>query len=399
MIAMRPETHPVAIVLSSGMNGLGAVRALSERGVRVVVIGESDKDIALKSRWPVDRLAMTKHRTPAGIEELRALLNSISAERVVVIPTSDWFVSALGSLRSDLPEKFSVVAPESDLARMLIDKAEEVKRIESLVPVPATVTPLPPSAEELLASLRLPIIVKPRSFEHMCIGGKNVVLRSAEEVRDFYARFPGVLDRVVAQEVIEGPDENLWVCNATFGRESEIIRAFTFRRLRLSPPHYGVTSYAVSERNPEVLDMVAKIGRALRYVGPAMVEFKWDPRDRVYRYIELNPRLGLANYFDTRCGMSNAFASYCVFAGVRISVEGVQKDGVIFASVFEDVYARRQDGESFASILWFYMRRASRPHVFAYWSWRDPLPWLEMTRRHGRSLIKAVVRRIHGVTR
>ena len=26
---------------------------------------------------------------------------------------------------------------------MLIDKAEEVKRIESLVPVPATVTPLP----------------------------------------------------------------------------------------------------------------------------------------------------------------------------------------------------------------------------------------------------------------
>lgn len=389
-----PMNAPIAVVLSSGMNGLGAVRALSEQGVRVAVVGESRSDIALLSRWPVERHFIVANRSTAGVDELQQILANITRGRVVVIPTSDWFVEAAAILRSRLGDRFSFVTPGAALASLLIDKAVEVERIAKIVAVPKTVFPLPSSADELCAALRIPIIVKPRSFAHMCIGGKNVVLRSQCEAREFYSQFPGVRDRVVAQEVIEGPDDNLWVCNATFGGDGELVRAFTFRRLRLSPPHFGVTSYAVSERNDEIVSLVRKLGRALLYSGPAMVEFKWDPRDGIYRYIELNPRLGLANYFDTRCGQSNAFASYSVAAGIPVLPATSQREGVLFASVFEDVYSRRQDGESLAAIFHCYLRDSTRPHVFAYWSWRDPMPWLEMTRRHAASLARAVCKKI-----
>ncbi len=388
------ESRPLAVVLSSGMNGLGAVRTLSERGVPVAVIGETPEDIALNSRYPVARHFLGQKRTEEGVDELCRLLAGLDAERAVLIPTSDWFVSALRSERMSLRPGFTPVAPDGALARMLVDKAEETARIGAILPIPETVTPLPGTAEELLARLRLPIIVKPRSFAHMCIGGKNVVLRSAQDARDFYERFPGVRERVVAQEIIEGPDDNLWVCHAAFGPGGRIASAFTFRRLRLSPPHYGVTSYAVSEANPEVVRLVARLGEALAYSGPAMVEFKWDPRDGTYRYIELNPRLGLANYLDARSGAGTAFVSYQLAAGLPVPPIEAQRDGVIFVSLYEDVYSRRRDGETLMQIAGHYLRDAGRRHVFAYWSLRDPWPAAVMCWRQGRQIVGALSRKL-----
>lgn len=385
---------PLAVVLSSGMNGLGAVRTLAERGVPVAVIGESPRDIALRSRYPVERHALAHNRTDEGIDELARLLNALRAERAVIIPTSDWFVAALRSERMSLRPGLVSVAPDAHLARMLVDKAEETATIGAILPIPETVTPLPDSADELLGRLRLPIIVKPRSFAHMCIGGKNVVLRSAQDARDFYQRFPQVRGRVVAQEIIEGPDENLWVCHAAFGAGGRMISAFTFRRLRLSPPHYGVTSYAVSEVNPEVVRLVSRLGEALGYVGPAMVEFKWDPRDGSYRYIELNPRLGLANYFDACSGSATAFVSYCVAAGLPVPPLPSQRDGVMFVSLYEDLYSRRRDGETLAQIARHYLRDAGRRHVFAYWSARDPWPAIAMAWRQGGQVLGALSRKL-----
>lgn len=390
---------PVAIVLSSGINGLGAVRSLAERGVPVIVVAESGRDIALRSRYPRARHVITHNRTDAGVQELRELLAGLGLDRAIVIPTSDWFVSALRSEAMRLPDGFLAVAPDADLVEMLVDKAVETARVGKVLPIPPTVTPLPATPEELLARLRLPIIVKPRSFAHMCIGGKNVVLRSTEEARAFYARFPEVRERVVAQEVIEGPDRNLWVCHAAFDERSRMASAFTFRRLRLSPSHYGVTSYAVSERNEDVIELVRRLGDALHYVGPAMVEFKWDPRDSTYRYIELNPRLGLANYFDGRCGPGTAYVAYRLAAGLSVGDVGVQRDGAVFVSLYEDLYSRRHDGETLGAIAADYLGDFGRQHVFAYWSLRDPLPALTMAYRQAGALLGAFGRRLQGARR
>lgn len=393
------EALPVAIVLSAGINGLGAVRTLAERGVPVIVVGETLRDIGLRSRYPLARHCLEHNRSAPGVGELRTLLGGLGLDRAVLVPTSDWFVSALRSDRMRLPEGFCIAAPDAPLVEMLVDKAVETARVGSVLPIPPTVTPLPPTHEELLAQLRTPIIVKPRSFAHMCIGGKNVVLRSADDARAFYARFPDVRDRVVAQEVIEGPDSNLWVCHAAFDDHSRMASAFTFRRLRLSPPHYGVTSYAVSERNEEVVALVDRLGRALGYRGPAMVEFKWDPRDSTYRYIELNPRLGLANYFDGRCGPGTAYVAYRLAAGLSVGDVGVQRDGAVFVSLYEDLYSRRHDGETLGAIAADYLRDFGQQHVFAYWSLRDPLPALTMAYRQAGELLGAFGRRLQGARR
>lgn len=42
----------------------------------------------------------------------------------------------------------------------------------------------------------------------------------------------------------------------------------------MSPPHFGVCSFAISASNPTVLGLAAKLGKGLGYTGHAALEFK-----------------------------------------------------------------------------------------------------------------------------
>src|SRR5690606_24310834 len=123
--------------------------------------------------------------------------------------------------------------------------------------------------------------------------------------------------------------------------------------------------------------MTAKIGKKFRYVGPAMFEFKFDYRDKQFKYIETNPRLGMCNFFDTRCGVNNVLASYLIATGDENKIKRVnQVDGIIFLNLFDDFFSRIKDKEPILKILADYISNITKKHVHAYWWWRDPMPAL-----------------------
>ena len=393
---LRSNKTPQVIVLSAGPNGLGVVRGLWLRGVKAGVIGYQPGEPVMYSRLPVFKQVLTAANPKDKIEQLTRMLEPYHSQDVVLIATSDWFISFLDDHRDHLSKFFRFVIPDRGLTDLFIDKTSEAKAVGKAVPVPKTLCELPDSAEGLLGALRLPIIIKPRSHRHMVLGKKNIQLYDNDQVIEFYDKFGHTLESVIAQEIIEGPDSNLWVCNCSFNRRHELIGAFIFRRLRLSPPHYGVTSYALSESNQKVFDLVAKLGKELEYSGPAMVEFKYDPRDDDYKFIELNPRLGLINYFDTRCGINNVYATY------RLSGDGNwrpasiprQKDGKIFLSFYEDFYSRRTDGESIGGIIKDYLSDFLKPHIFIYFAWIDPSPAFGMAWVHSRQILQSIRRKV-----
>jgi len=244
------------------------------------------------------------------------------------------------------------------------------------IPLPKTLQRLPRSHVDFAEAMGLPSIIKPRtSLVVEEIGKKNFVVRTRVEVEEFYRNYDQNIDSFIAQEVIPGADDMLWVCNCTFNHSHDLIEGFTFRRLRLCPPHFGVTSYAISESNEEILRLVAELGKGLKYTGPAMVEFKLDARDGVYKYIELNPRLGLCNFFDTTCGVNNVWHTYRLALGAEVAPTGKrQRDGVMYLSLLQDLPARLADGESLLSILRHYLSNRKREHVGPYFHRDDLLP-------------------------
>lgn len=381
------------IVLAAGPNGLGVVRSLHLQGVKCQVITRDKADITLQSKVPSIKLYIQGTTDKEQHEWLLATLKQ-QPKDTVIIPTSDWFVTFLTEHATALKQNCLFVIPNKDLSEILIDKAKETVAVGQVIPIPNTVQEIN-DAQQLVKQLALPIIIKPRSHKHMVLGCKNIIINTQEELDDFFEKFGDKLENLIAQEIIQGLDKQQWVCNCFFDKENNLVQAFTFNRLRLSPSHYGVTSYAKSEYNQEVIDLSAKLGKALKYTGPAMVEFKQDPNDGIYKYIEINPRLGMCNFFDTSCGVNNAYATYLLATGANITPAKTMQNDVMFISFYEDLFSRMSDGESMLAILKEYIGNfLKKRHIYIYFVWWDPYPALVLAARQIRGICKSIMRKV-----
>lgn len=379
-----------AIILAAGPNGLGALRSLYKENIRADVITADNNEPVMSSRLPIRKVVLNN---AGNSQELLEVLLNWPKSGQVLLPTSDWYVDFLVTNQEKLSEKFKFVLPKGELSSKFIDKKEEIELVKDFVELPKTITVLPESKDELLRLIDLPIIIKPRSNELNYIGQKNILIYSDEELVEFYAKFNDILQYCIVQDIIVGDDENLWVCNCVFDLQSNLINSFIFQRLQLTPPHFGVTCYAESRLNEEVIRQVKKLGEGVGYVGPAMVEFKVDDRDGKYKYIEVNPRLGLCNYFDSSCGKNNVYATYCVAMGLTF-VEQPQKVNRMFLSFYEDLYSRFRDGQKSKQVFQTYFSNVRKMHTFMYFSWIDPWPALVMGYRQWKRTFLSIINRV-----
>lgn len=389
----KVKTHKSSvIVLAAGPNGLGVIRSLHLEGVSVESVTLSKKDISHFSRIPKEKHTIIGVNNEERHQWLLSFLQR-QPQGTTIIPTSDWFVSFLAEHIEILQKNSFFMLPEDEVTDILIDKALETQVIGNVVPLPKTVQKIT-SQQQLIKELGLPIIIKPRSHKHMVLGQKNIILNSESDTDRFFTNFADKLDSLIAQRVILGKDHQQWVCNCVFDFESNMVQAFTFNRLKLSPSHYGVTSYAISQKNDAVMELSKRIGKAIKFVGPAMVEFKKDPSDGEYKYIELNPRLGMCNFFDTSCGINNAYVTYLLASNQSIKNKSTMKNDIMFLSFFEDFFSRKQDGENTLDIFRDYFSHFSKKHVFIYFIWWDPYPAIHLAFRQLRGVIKSAVKKL-----
>lgn len=310
------QPQPYVIILAHGLNGLGAVRSAAHAGLRTYTLLTSQTDLTAYSRYSQYRFLFPEN---LGVEDIRPVLDQLYRNEGgpgVLVACSDLAAELLGKLKTEGYTNHHLIVPSSETTELLNDKKLECQSMEEGgVTVPKTYYQLLDDAPG-----SFPLIIKPRTFrEYAVLGAKNVIVNSQAEFEEFREQYQGELDRFIAQEVIQGDDENLWVCNVTFDMNKEMCACFIFNRLGTMPSHYGVTSLAISRENQALREQCAKIGRALNYSGPAMIEFKKDLKSGNYYYIETNPRLGMCNWFDTRCGINNILACTQVAYGNTVA--------------------------------------------------------------------------------
>ena len=386
----KSQNH--VIVLAAGPNGLGVIRSLHIENTAVITVNTSKKDISNFSRIPREKHTIQGRTDKERQQWLLAFLQR-QPRNTTIIPTSDWFVSFLTEHTQALEQNCLFLLPAKEVTELLIDKALETKVIGEVVPIPKTIQTIV-DKQQLVSELEMPIIIKPRSHKHMVLGQKNIVIQNSNDADNFFAHFSDKLKHLIAQQVILGADDLQWVCNCVFDLDSNMVQGFTFNRLKLSPSHYGVTSYARSEHNQEILALSKKVGKSIKFIGPAMLEFKQDPIDGKYKYIELNPRLGMCNFFDTSCGINNAYATYLLAAGRIVSKNSPMQSNKVFLSFFEDFFSRKQDGETTLSIFKDYLSKFTKQHVFIYYVWWDPYPAIHLAATQVGQFIKSSYKKI-----
>lgn len=382
-----------AIVLAAGINGLGAVRSLGRAGIPHVALYMGERNPVRWSRFPV---AVARVMDSGSDDHLLKLIAKFAGAGRAILACSDAHVDFLSRQRIALADMgLAVICPPPGMGEALNDKARELSLMRGVqVDLPRSLTSLPASVEPFIAGVGLPAIIKPRSYaQATLIGTKNVLVRSEADVVAFLAEHATHRDAFVAQEVIAGADESLWVCNCLFGVSGELLQSFTFQRIRTSPPHFGATTFAVSRHNAVIKAACAHIGSSLGYVGPAMIEFKHDVRTGRYCYIETNPRIGMCNILDTTSRVNNVAAAVRCALGDTDTAQPVdQRDGVHYLSIYGDLDSRIGDGESIFAIVRSYLATLGAPRAWAYWSWQDPLPWIRVTVDHTRQAVIRIIR-------
>ena len=353
--------------------GLGAVRSLALGGVGTTVLMMDPWEPVRASRY-ADKILVPKSRDmDAAIMDELARLESEPPP--VLIPTSDHLAYFVSKHRSQLEPRFKCCIPPEAAINTVLDKARDTQLFEGTgIPLPHTVQVLPSSPAELVRRLGVPLIVKPRTFvDKENLGWRNVVIQSLADAEAFYRDNGDQFGNVIAQELIPGPDDALWECICVFNDRSEIARAFTFRKLSTMPAHYGATARGLSERSEVLVNLAAAIGKRLSYSGIADIDVKYDARDGQYKYLELNPRLGLCHYFGTRCGINLTLDAYRLACGDAVSATP-QIEGRTFLAILEEIGARVQNGDPFLAVLRTIVGALAAGPVGPYFAPDDMLP-------------------------
>jgi len=391
---MPPRAKPIALVSGLDFSGYGIMRSLAQHDVRIVALSSPRGDAAYHSRY---RRGI--HFYPPGLDLDRIAESLLQWRREydhdpVLFSTSDWFAYLTVHHQAQLSSCFRFHWQDTELVRRIIHK-DQMNAIcrEAGVLVPRThVTRAGEPLEPALAEFPFPCLVKPfrnygTSFPE---ARKNLVARSPEELIRFYGAHPELMGLTLWQEIVEGGDNNIFQCTVLVRQSGELGAVACVRKLRQYPPGYGSMCFGRTEHNEVVIAAALRLLRHLGYRGLASLEFKFRPQDGRYYFIEMNPRLPWYNGLFADAGINLAYLAYLdlieEFGAAKPALQ--QREGVHWVSFYYDLrwwLSKDRQRTSF----WSWLRSLGRARSFAWWNWRDPLPWLRATG----SLIAAVLRK------
>src|SRR6202140_4540793 len=249
------QTAP-AFILGLGPNGYGHARSLARLGVPTIGFYYSRQHFGRFSRllraYPVARSL-----SPEQLADVLVQKAASFPSQPVLFPASDEFAFLVAEAREQLAERFAFHWNGAGTALKLFNKAEMIRFCQQtgiLCPrthITNTAEDIRPAAE----AFAFPCVVKPlRSFRTAFpCGRKNYVTESVRDLVRFYERYPDLVGATLWQEVIDGPDEEIYQCNVLIGRSGELRATCGVRKLRQYPPGFGNMCFGRTEINGTVV--------------------------------------------------------------------------------------------------------------------------------------------------
>ncbi|HEV8248978.1 MAG TPA: hypothetical protein VGQ15_03310 [Gaiellaceae bacterium] len=302
-----------AVVADVGwVNGLAAVRSLGRAGAPVIAVDHRAGALGFHSRYGEARLCpdpVAEENVYA--EFLRALGDELDAP-APIFPTHDEHLNAIALNRDALGERFLYPFPPWDVLGPIQRKRRQLGRARVLgVPVPET-------RDEPTDELGYPVLVKPSDPTGFRREFRRQAFRCATraDLDDAFER-ARPYDPLV-QELIPGGDDELYTLGSYLDRTGEPLAVFSGRKLRQTPPSVGTCRVGEAVWVDAVVEQGLALLRGLGFRGLSQVEFKRDPRDGVYKLIEVNPRLFQWHGLAAACGVDLPKVAYFDLLGTPL---------------------------------------------------------------------------------
>jgi len=368
-----------AIVLATHTMGLGVIRSLGMMNVPIVAVCyDRMKDMGYASKYVTETI-YAPH--PEGEEDAFVDLLGRHAARLggnLLIPTSDETVGAVSRHKQFLERHYIVACTGWDISEKFIVKKHTYAAADAAgVPAPKTLVPeSTEDVEQYGRTIEFPCLVKPceshRFFAHF--GTKMVRVDNLDQMVSTYQQATDAGLEVMLQEIIPGDDTLVVNYNSYFWDDEPLVE-FTAQQVRKAPPEFGAPRVVMSKEIPEVLEPGRKILRALGFYGYSCTEFKKDPRDGVYKLMEVNGRHNRSTLLAVRCGVNFPWLQYQHLVQGKLPSAARYRSGVYWIDIARDAVfgARYRKVEKYS--LGEYARPYLNPHVFSVFDMKDLKPF------------------------
>jgi D-aspartate ligase len=290
---------PVVVLVSSQHGGVGLIRSLGRKCVRVYGVHQNSWEPAAWSRYL--RGAFCWNFSSASEADSLSFLLDV-AKRVetppILIATSDITALFVAENAADLAKEYLVATPPVEAVRIFSSKKRTADTCQK-VGIPTAETALPRCRQDALdfvQNTKFPVIVKGESGEFLQSRdhvARVAIVTSKKDLLNIYdLNAETNVPQLIFQEYIPGGDDATWMFNGYFNDRSECLFGATGRKLRQFPPHRGSTSLGICARNDVVETQTKQLMQVVGYRGPLDVGYRFDARDGRYKLLDLNPRIG-----------------------------------------------------------------------------------------------------------
>jgi D-aspartate ligase len=376
--AMKVTDRPGAVVIGGDYRGLGIVRSLGRHGIPVWVL-TAEHVLAGTSRYAQRRLPWPE----TGEAEQLAYLLDLSAHNHldgwVLFPTGDETAALVARNQEVLSRQFRLTTPSWEMMKWAYDKRLTYRLAAELgVDCPWTYYPADRADVERV-ECAFPTILKPAVKDR-----RNPFTYAkawkAEDRKQLLARYDEACAQIepefiMLQEMIPGGGETQF-SYAALCKEGRPVASIIARRTRQYPVDFGrLSSFVETIELPEVEEASLKLLAALRYNGLVEVEFKRDPRNGLYKLLDVNPRVWGWHTLGARAGVDFAHLLWKMTLGDPVP-ERHARPGVRWMRMVMDLPAAAQEIRAGRLSPMAYLRSIWGQVESATFALDDPLPGL-----------------------
>ena len=368
----------LAVIIGGYVNCLGLVRSLASLDRKIIVITTQPYDIAHRSKY----VSAYYHISSLDLfpERLLGLLlqHAEDWQGAVVIPTNDEAISCLGLFHETLAPWFRLAIPPLESIPFILDKIKMLRaaRIVGIQP------PLcyGPATESMISNqdFSFPVVVKPvRASEFSSkFGEKLFVAHDPIELLN-YCRLLSV--SVIEGEVFDlvpGPDSNIYAYCVYMDQHCEPVAECTIRKLRQSPPFFGIARVAELTGNiPLLREQSIELLRHIGFRGLAVLEFKKDARDGSFRFFEINGRSVVYNTLLRQANLDVAKLIWSDYGEGQVQRTETAAWPGAWIHLHADILRTLQNFRREQISIKDYLKPYGRQKTFAVWSRHDPKPF------------------------
>jgi D-aspartate ligase len=362
------------------ITGLQTARVLADQGIPVVGVGRDRRHPSCRTN-ACERIVYGETQGEDLIE-LLASLAPMFTRPAVLFPCTDLSVLAIVRHKSRLADLYRAVLPSPEVIEVLVDKAKfHQHAVAAGLSVPrGWVVTDHASAQAAARALAFPCVLKPAVKTlawQSATSAKVLPVSGPEELIATFARFRPHCETFLAQEWVDGPDTDLFTCNAYFDGTSRAVLAFVSQKMRQWPLTGGVGCLSRAVENEAVRRETERVFGGLGHHGLAYLEMKVD--SRTGRQVIIEPNVGRPTGRSAaadRVGIGLLAAQYRDALGLPLPAPSPRSERggkwIYLRQDCQSAFTHWRRGELTAG-GWIESLRDCRHD--AVWAWRDPVPF------------------------